>query len=445
MHELIEKILATNLDSVSAFADVLPISLFIKDAQSRIVFMNQACERQWGMRFSDLRGSDGSQFFPPEQMAQFLAIDRLAFERGEPFDFDEVYWSESHQANRLGHTYKSPTYDAAGKPLLLICATIDITERKEAEARIRDSEQRLRTIFEAEPECVKVVGTDGELIEMNAAGLIMLEAHTLAEAKSRRLIDYVLPEYREAFASLHARVLQGDNCLLEFEIEGLHGTRRWLETHAAPMRNTDGTVGMLLGITRDITDRKRMEAQVHQLAFYDALTALPNRRLLQERLAKSIAHSKRSGNHGAVMFLDLDNFKPLNDSRGHAVGDLVLVEVAQRLQRCVRETDTVARFGGDEFVVVLDALEPDQAESMRRATMVAEKIRDALARPYLLEYADENGTLQQFEHHGGVSIGAALFLRGEASQDDILRWADLAMYQAKEAGRNAVRFYQARD
>ena len=271
----------------------------------------------------------------------------------------------------------------------------------------------------------------------------MLEAGSLAEAKTRPLIDYVLPDYREAFVGLHQRVLQGQNSLLEFEITGLRGTRRWLETHAAPMRDESGKVTMLLGVTRDITERKRMEGQVHQMAFFDTLTSLPNRRLLQDRLAKSIAGSKRSGCYGAVMFLDLDKFKTLNDTRGHPVGDLLLIEVAQRLQKCVRETDTVARFGGDEFVVILDGLKKDRTESEGLSAQVAEKIRSVLSEPYLLNSVAADGTVQQLEHDGGASIGVAMFLRDEASQDDILRWADLAMYQAKDAGRNSVRFYAA--
>ena len=443
MHDLLAKVLATNAESLSAFADVLPISFFIKDAQSRFVFMNRACEQQWGVSFAAIKDTDGSQFFPPEQMDQFLAVDRFAFDRGQTSDFEEIYWSAALGRNRLGHTYRSPTFTAEGKPLLLICATLDITERKEAEDRLRDSEQRLRTIFETEPECVKVIGAKGELLEMNAAGLAMLEAGSLAEAKTRPLIDYVLPDYREAFVGLHQRVLQGKNSLLEFEITGLKGTRRWLETHAAPMRDESGNVTMLLGVTRDITERKRMEGQVHQMAFFDTLTSLPNRRLLQDRLAKSIAGSKRSGCYGAVMFLDLDKFKTLNDTRGHPVGDLLLIEVAQRLQKCVRETDTVARFGGDEFVVILDGLKKDRTESEGLSAQVAEKIRSVLSEPYLLNSIAADGTVQQLEHDGGASIGVAMFLRDEASQDDILRWADLAMYQAKDAGRNSVRFYAA--
>jgi diguanylate cyclase (GGDEF)-like protein len=145
------------------------------------------------------------------------------------------------------------------------------------------------------------------------------------------------------------------------------------------------------------------------------------------------------------MVLDLDNFKPLNDQHGHVVGDLLLVEVARRLIACVREVDTVARFGGDEFVVVLGDLDEDQIESQKQALLIAEKIRLALAAPYRLSITKENSRPATVEHHCSASIGVVIFVNHEAPLEDIMKWADAAMYQAKEAGRNAIQFYGAKD
>jgi diguanylate cyclase (GGDEF)-like protein len=150
--------------------------------------------------------------------------------------------------------------------------------------------------------------------------------------------------------------------------------------------------------------------------------------------------SKRSGRYGAVMFLDLDNFKPLNDTHGHDMGDLLLIEVARRISRCVREIDTVARFGGDEFVVMLSVLDEDQELSTGQAAIVAEKIRIALAEPYLLTNKRADNTQITVEHHCTSSIGVVLFISNETSPEDLLKLADMAMYQAKEGGRNRVRF-----
>ncbi|MDO8770396.1 MAG: GGDEF domain-containing protein, partial [Burkholderiaceae bacterium] len=194
---------------------------------------------------------------------------------------------------------------------------------------------------------------------------------------------------------------------------------------------------------RDITERKRMEQQVHQLAFYDTLTKLPNRRLLNDRLGQTIVASKRSGRYGALIFLDLDNFKSLNDTHGHDVGDLLLVDAANRLQTCVREQDTVARFGGDEFVVMLSELDAEKARSAAQAALIAEKIRAILTEPYRLCIRQDGKDETFIEHLCTVSMGVALFVNHEASQDDILKWADTAMYQSKKAGGNLVLFHDA--
>ena len=184
------------------------------------------------------------------------------------------------------------------------------------------------------------------------------------------------------------------------------------------------------------------QKELKKLAFYDTLTMLPNRRLLTDRLSQVMAASKRNSRYGAVMFLDLDNFKPLNDTHGHAVGDLLLIEAASRLKNCMREMDTVARFGGDEFVVLLGELDEDKATSITQARIVAEKIRTSLSDPYLLNFKNEGEVDSSVEHRCTASIGVALFINHEASKDDILKWADSTMYQAKEAGRNQVRIYE---
>jgi diguanylate cyclase (GGDEF)-like protein len=176
------------------------------------------------------------------------------------------------------------------------------------------------------------------------------------------------------------------------------------------------------------------------LAFHDDLTKLPNRRVLNDRLGQAMLSSLRTGCYGALMFLDLDNFKPLNDSHGHGVGDLLLVEVARRLMNCVRATDTVARFGGDEFVVMLGQLSTDRSVSVQQALSLAEKIRMALAQPYQLTVPSNQAT---FAHVCTSSIGVALFIHNTAPQDEILKWADTAMYRAKKSGRNRISLHES--
>lgn len=207
-----------------------------------------------------------------------------------------------------------------------------------------------------------------------------------------------------------------------------------------PLRDEAGNVYALCGISTDISDYKSREREMRKQAFHDELTGLPNRRLLFDRLDLAIAASRRSELYGALLFIDLDNFKPLNDSRGHEAGDLLLIEVARRLQKCVREVDTVARLGGDEFVVMVQNLDADGERSRVQIGIIAEKIHAALSEPYRIHLKDEKGRLTAIEHHCTASIGICLFHSDEQSAEDILRHADQAMYAVKESGRNGILF-----
>ena len=196
--------------------------------------------------------------------------------------------------------------------------------------------------------------------------------------------------------------------------------------------NKQKQVTHYVAIFRDISDLKQSEQEIHQLAFYDALSGLPNRRLLLDRLQQAMALGTRTGAYGALLFLDLDHFKTVNDTRGHAAGDELLVAVARRLQSCVRESDSVARMGGDEFVVVLENLSGMENEAAALTEVIAEKILSELDQPYLLT---------EFECVSTVSIGVSLFRGHQESAADLLQHADVAMYQAKAEGRNAIRFF----
>ncbi|WP_414985730.1 putative bifunctional diguanylate cyclase/phosphodiesterase [Acidovorax sp.] len=217
----------------------------------------------------------------------------------------------------------------------------------------------------------------------------------------------------------------------EYRVRQADGSVRWHMSSAMPHREPDGSV-VSHGFTMDITDRKRAEQEVERLAFYDALTGLPNRRLLLDRLERSQANCQRSGSLGALLFIDLDNFKDLNDTLGHDMGDQLLAQVAARLVKSVREADTVARFGGDEFVVMLDGLAPQLQEAAAQAETVAEKLLASLNKPFELDGS---------RHYSTPSIGITLFGDERLSLDELLKRADLAMYQAKAAGRNTQRFF----
>ncbi|CAG0995013.1 partial putative signaling protein, partial [Methylophilaceae bacterium] len=195
-----------------------------------------------------------------------------------------------------------------------------------------------------------------------------------------------------------------------------------------PLRHEDGSIYALCGISTDITERKDIEEHMRHMAQYDGLTHLPNRALFSDRLQQALAAAKRERNHLALMFLDLDKFKPINDTYGHAVGDLLLKEAAQRIQDCLRASDTAARIGGDEFVVLLPIIEAEQD-----AGMVGEKIRNALIQPFELA----GHTL-----HISSSIGVAVYPQHGADEKLLVKSADIAMYHAKKNGRDNVKLYQ---
>ncbi len=228
-----------------------------------------------------------------------------------------------------------------------------------------------------------------------------------------------------------ARTLTAWTC--EYRVRYDDGTQAWLAGNALPQKRPDGSV-LWHGFVMDVTQRKTIAAEVERLAFYDVLTGLPNRRLLVDRLSRALTTraSQQHHGYGALLFVDLDNFKNLNDTRGHQLGDVLLQQVAQRLAACVGPGDTVARLGGDDFVVMLAELSDDTAAATRQATEFGQKILVSLRRPY---------QLGDFVHHASASVGVALFNARHASVEELFKHADMALYQAKDSGRNTLRFF----
>ncbi|MFH0709127.1 MAG: EAL domain-containing protein [Pseudomonadota bacterium] len=300
------------------------------------------------------------------------------------------------------------------------------TLRKDMEEALQKSQKHLSTIIETEPECVKLVDANGKLVEMNPAGLKMLEVDTLEEAQKYTLMHYILPEWRAPFIELHKRVMNGENAILEFEIQGIKGTHRWLETHATPLRDTNGNITMLLGITRDTTQRKQNEEQIRYLANFDSLTGLPNRTQLNLQIKHLLSLAKRNNKEITVMFLDLDRFKEINDTLGHSIGDTLLIQSSARLQSLLREEDTLARLGGDEFIILLPNIQ------INGAIKVAQKLLDVFNTPF------------QIDHHElsiSASIGIALYPNDGTDFETLYKNADTAMYRAKQEGRNGYSFF----
>ncbi len=322
---------------------------------------------------------------------------------------------------------------------VVYAASRDISQRKKMEASLAESEARHRTLIEWSPEPIGV-HRGGRLLYVNPAAVKMFGAKSAQDLLGRPVIDLVHPdshplalaraaalsEASSANPMSEQKYLKVDGSTIDVEVQS-----RWIEFDGAPA---------ILVAMRDATERKAAASEIEHLAFYDSLTDLPNRRLMLDRLERAVTSSARHGRHGALMLIDLDNFKVLNDTLGHAVGDQLLMEVASRLRLTTREGDTVARMGGDEFVVVLEDLD-DSEMSAIQAEHVANKILASLRLPYTLKVGGDGNDQRQRQYHCTSSIGIALFLGQSVTPDDLMKRADTAMYQAKAAGRNSLRFF----
>lgn len=311
-------------------------------------------------------------------------------------------------------------------------------QRHLTERQARDkAEQRFRAYFERSMVGMATITAQRGWIDVNPALCEML-GYPVSELLTKTWPQLCVPQDLEYMRQQFGYLLSGEVDEFETNKRFIHRDGKTIFVHVAAraVRKSDGTIDYVVVLLDDIT-------KMHRLAFFDSLTKLPNRSLLNERMSQALASSKRSGHHGAVMFLDLDNFKTLNDTHGHDAGDALLLQVADRLKHCVRGIDTVARFGGDEFVIVLGELAADKAESKLQAETIAEKIRARVSEPYQLTVKHKGEADCTIQHRCTASIGIALFINDDASQDEIFKWADTAMYKAKDAGRNSVRVYDA--
>ncbi len=332
--------------------------------------------------------------------------------------------------------------DADNAPMLLRTVLTDITSRKMIESSLREQEEFFRFIAENSEDFIAVVDLEGRRLYNNLSyAKIFGDIENLEGTDSFADIH---PDDRERVRKIFKETIEsGIGQRSEFRFLLANGTIRHIESSGGLVKNSKGEPSFVVVVSHDITERKRIEEEVQYLAYFDHLTQLPNRRLFNDRIIQSMAVSKRSGRFGAVIFIDLDNFKPINDEYGHSVGDLLLFEVANRLKVCVREVDTVSRFGGDEFVVMVNELDTDRTKSILQAQIVAEKVRVTLSEPYRLTFKQSEMADITIEHHCTASIGVALFIDHKISLDDILKTADSAMYEAKVAGGNLIRFYES--
>ena len=418
---------------LQAIFDAIPDLVWLKDAQGVYLDCNPMFARFFGAKKAAILGKTDYDHAYPEQADSFREHDRLAIAAGQPTVNEEWLTCPDDGRRSLFETTKTPMRDGDGQLVGVLGIAHDISERKRTEEALRESADKLRIMIDAADfyEWDWDVLRDTLTWGRNPAGLLGPPDERTGKYPDFR--DIVHPEDRERYLAQAQHTMRtGDPYSVEFRILERDGAVRWIATYGKCVFNSTGAPVRMLGVSQDITEPKQAQDEIQKLAFTDALTGLPNRRLLIDRLKHALATSARSQREGALLFIDLDNFKTLNDTQGHDTGDLLLQLVTQRLVACVREGDTVARLGGDEFVVLLQDLNENPPQAAIQVEAVGEKILSALSQVYLL--AD-------YVHHSSASIGAALFGPQRESVDELLKRADLAMYSAKAAGRNTLRFF----
>ena len=521
-------------------------SIMVTDYDTRIIFVNAGFTQTTGYSPEEAIGQNPgilkSGQTPPETYRDlWAALAGKQAWQGELCNrkkSGELYWEAANI---------SPIVDAQGRTTHYLAVKDDITLRKQTEAALQEQKNFLSTVLENEPECVKVIGADGTVRQMNNAGLLMLEVNGVKEVNAYGLANFVLPEHRAAFMDLAGRVFAGETGVLEFQLQGKLGTRRWVETHAAPLRDAAGKITYLLGVTRDISrkrraeerltlalrgsdvalsdwnvssdvlvfgegwtkllgyqpvelhpkvstlvellnpedlpatrnaltrhlkgetpylefearlrhkdgrwiwvlvramaveraadgralrvtgttmdisERKAMQQELARLATTDPLTGVANRRRFLDQLEAELARSKRFATPAALLMIDIDWFKKVNDTHGHAVGDAVLKHLAELSRRRLRRIDLFGRLGGEEFGILLPGTDG------AGAWQFADRFRRDVAETPL-----QNG---EGPIPITISIGVAQFDPDDVTADGILARADAALYRAKEGGRNRV-------
>ncbi|MBI3903326.1 MAG: EAL domain-containing protein [Nitrosomonadales bacterium] len=429
--EMIEQSLQQSSDRITTLMNSVVEGIYGVDKQGNCTFINIAGVRLLGYQEEgELLGRhmhdlihhtrpDGSHYPSAEcrlyrclQTRENVHVDDEWFWRKDGSSFPVDYWSRP--------TMLDGEWGA-------VVTFFDITERKVINDKMRVAAATFEThegilITDAQANIVRVNRAFEEITGYSAGEVLGRNPRMLSSGR----------QSKEFYAEMWRALLEEGGWSGEILDRRKNGEiyPKWLTISA--VKNEQGKVTEYVAIFSDITARKRAEEEIRSLAFFDALTGLPNRRFLLDRFHLALSQSARSHHCGALLFLDMDKFKILNDTQGHDYGDLMLIEVGRRIRECVRETDTVARLGGDEFVVLFEEIGANMQEASKKIALIAEKVRAVLSEPY---------ALKGYEFRSSPSIGVSMYRGNAESVDILMKQADMAMYQAKDAGRNAVRFF----
>ena len=410
-----------------ALIDAIPNPVYFKDLEGRYRVYNRAWSELWGAG-RDWVGLTVNDMFGPEIARLHDDRDRPLLRQAASVRYEALMPTAGGREREMLYN-KVSFVDQSGQVAGLIGTVTDVTAYKETERALEASEARFRVLTESGLDLISVLSEDGAILYQSPA-LRNLLGYEPAETVGRNVFDLVHREDADQARQAFRRILETRHFRepLEFRIRNREGAWRTFESLGTNCVDNPHIRGVVFN-SRDVTDRKAIQQRIQHLAYHDNLTGLPNRGLLQDRLAHSIARADRTGRKVAVLFIDLDNFKNINDTLGHDVGDELLRQVARRLGECVRAGDTIARQGGDEFIVLLDNLEDG-----RGASVVAQKILNSLRAAFPL-----GGT----EQHVSGSVGIAVYPEDGKDAQTLMKNADTAMFHGKGIGKNTYQYFTA--
>ncbi|NWG30170.1 MAG: EAL domain-containing protein [Rhodocyclaceae bacterium] len=436
--------LAASEGEVTAILQSIGDGLLTTDQTMRVTYLNPVAEALTGWTEAEARGRSVAEILKIEHA---LSGQPAEIPVGRVLETGLVVGLANHTVlvakdGRRHHISDSaaPIRDGTGQMLGVVMVFRDVSESYRLRADLEASRMRLELALKGANLGLwdRDLATGGLVVDARWAGMLGYRPDDFA-ALADPWIALIHPDDLPAAKRAFKEHLEGSSPQYEaeFRMRGKDGQWRWILSRGRVTEtDAEGRPLRVTGTHLDITERRAAQDEIERLAFFDSLTHLPNRRLLLDRLERELAEARRHGHHGALLFIDLDHFKQINDAHGHSAGDAVLRETAARLKSQLREVDTVARLGGDEFVVLLPGLATDAAAAASGARHVADKLRLLLAQPY--DLGPIGGLC-----HLGASIGVTLFPDGAGESCEILlRNADTAMYQAKEGGRNAVCFFE---
>jgi diguanylate cyclase (GGDEF)-like protein/PAS domain S-box-containing protein len=419
---IVERERAESLRIESEVLESISDCFIALDSDFRLVYLNDAACSEFIAGRRDLLSKNITDAIPGFFSPAMLVALRAACGEASATVFEAQ--------NTKGQWYEMRCFPQLGRMSIYFR---NITESVLSRHQLETAHDRVRqqsALLDKAQDAIFVLDMESYIVYWNQ-GAERLFGWTAAEVKGQRAAD-VFQSSADVVRSAFSAAVESGEWIGEVAKKRKNGTDLMVESHCTLVRNEDGAPHSILAINTDITERKAADARIHNLAFHDALTGLPNRMLLRERLERMLAPRPGSQSQGALLLIDLDDFKTLNDTSGHDIGDFLLQEVALRLNLCIRECDTAARFGGDEFVVMLQGLGTDAEAAFAETKSIGERIVRAFRQPYVLQHQEYEGT---------ASIGATLFQGALETADDLLKRADLAMYRAKAKGRNNLCFF----